>query len=98
MTLFTWLLFFFVAFISKLLLGIVVCYLIFPADRTCDECDGETLPVRMGWMGRTMSWLMRGSLQRRWCPRCGWEGMTRTSPVDRTGGAPAEVDAEPATW
>ena len=73
-----WIAFFFVAFISKLLLAAAMCYFIFPSDRTCDECNGDTLPVRMGAVGRALSWLMLGRLQRRWCPRCGWEGITRT--------------------
>ena len=74
----TWIAFFFVAFVAKLLLAMAMCYFIFPSDRTCDECNAETLPVRMGPLGRGMSRLMLGRLQRRWCPRCGWEGITRT--------------------
>lgn len=92
--LFTWLAFFFLAFIGKLLLAAAMCYLIFPAERTCDGCDADTLPVRMGWAGRTMSRLMLGTLQKRWCPRCGWEGITRTG---RMGDAHAAVPGvEPA--
>lgn len=90
----TWIAFFFLAFIGKLLLAIAMCYLIFPAERTCDGCDGETLPVRMGWAGRMTSRLMLGTLQKRWCPRCGWEGITRTG---RMGDAHAAVPGvEPA--
>lgn len=73
----TYLLYFFVTFISKAILAVAVCYLIFPTDRTCDRCDCETLPVRMGPVGRAASRLLGGRLQRRWCPRCGWQGMTR---------------------
>lgn len=73
----TYLLYFFVTFISKALLALAVCYLIFPTVRTCDACDADTLPVRMGPAGRLLSRLTGGRLQRRWCPRCGWEGMTR---------------------
>ena len=92
--LFTWIAFFFLAFIGKLLLAVAMCYLIFPAERTCDGCDAETLPVRMGWGGRMTSRLMFGTLQKRWCPRCGWEGMTRTG---RMGGAHSAVPGvEPA--
>ncbi|HEX8391524.1 MAG TPA: hypothetical protein VF665_04120 [Longimicrobium sp.] len=74
-----WIAFIFVAFVSKFFLAVAMCYLIFPAERTCDECDTETLAVRMGPLGRGMSRMMMGNLQRRWCPGCGWEGMTRTS-------------------
>lgn len=74
----TYLLYFFVTFISKALLAGVVCFLILPTQRTCDRCDCETLPVRMGAAGRMAARVVRGRLQRRWCPRCGWDGMTRT--------------------
>jgi hypothetical protein len=75
----TWIVFIFVAFVAKFFLAVAMCYLIFPSERTCDECNAETLPVRMGWFGRTLSRMMMGRLQRRWCPGCGWEGMTRTA-------------------
>jgi hypothetical protein len=73
----TYLLYFFVTFISKAILALVVCFYIFPTERTCDGCDCETLPVRMGPVGRMASRLTGGRLQRRWCPRCGREGLTR---------------------
>lgn len=79
----TYLLYFFVTFFAKAILALVVVYLIFPTARTCDGCDAETLPIRMGAAGRLLSRTTFGRLQRRWCPRCGWEGMTRT------GGLPA---------
>lgn len=92
--LFTWIAFFFMAFIAKLLLAVAMCYFIFPAERTCDTCDAETLPVRMGAAGRLMSRLMLGTLQKRWCPRCGWQGMTRSG---RMGGVHSGVPGiEPA--
>ena len=68
----TWIFFFFVAFGAKALLAFAMIYLIFPADRVCSECDGDTLPIRMGPLGRALSFLSRGAVQRRWCPRCGW--------------------------
>lgn len=74
----TWIAFFFLTFVAKALLAAAMCYLIFPAERSCDSCDAETLPVRMGVAGRLMSRLMLGSLQKRWCPACGWQGITRT--------------------
>jgi hypothetical protein len=75
----TWILFFFIAFGAKALLAFVMIYLIFPSDRVCNVCDGETLPVRMGAPGRLMQTLLLGRVQRRWCPRCGWEGLTRVT-------------------
>jgi hypothetical protein len=89
----TWIAFFFVAFFAKVGLAVAMCYLIFPAERTCDGCNAETLPVRMGLGGRMLSRLMLGRLQRRWCPRCEWEGYTRTGSMDAhapfTAGEPA---------
>jgi hypothetical protein len=58
----------------------------------CSECDGETLPIRMGALGRLLSWLTRGAVQRRWCPRCGWEGLTRSGHLNRPDAYPV---AEP---
>lgn len=81
----TWIAFFFLAFIAKLLLAAAMCYFIFPSDRTCDGCDAETLPVRMGAAGRLLNRLMLGTLQRRWCPGCGWEGITRTGRLPEAG-------------
>lgn len=89
----TWIAFFFVAFFAKLGLAMAMCYLIFPSERTCDECNAETLPVRMGLAGRLMSRVMLGRLQKRWCPRCGWEGITRTGALDAHAPYP---DTEPA--
>jgi hypothetical protein len=80
MPMYYWLYFFFVAFGSKVLLAAVMIYLLFPAETRCTGCDGETLLLRMGPAGRLASRLMLGRLQRRWCPRCGWEGMVRVSP------------------
>ena len=74
----TWIFFFFIAFGAKLVLAAAMCYFIFPAERTCDECNADTLPVRMSAPGRVMSKVMLGRLQKRWCPRCGWQGITRT--------------------
>lgn len=82
----TWIVFFFIAFGAKVVLAFAMIYLIFPTDRVCSECDGETLPIRMGVVGRLLSWMSRGAVQRRWCPRCGWEGLTRSGrlPADAT--------------
>lgn len=79
----TWTLFFFLAFGAKALLAFAMIYLIFPADRVCSQCDGETLPIQMGWGGRFLSMLSLGRIQRRWCPHCGWEGLTRSGRLNR---------------
>jgi hypothetical protein len=91
----TWIFFFFVAFGAKAVLAFAMIYLIFPADRVCNQCDGETLPLRMGVAGRAMSRLSFGYVQRRWCPRCGWEGLTRTGRLNRPGTWTSEVEQAP---
>lgn len=74
-----YLLFFFVAFGAKLVLAAIMIYLLLPTDPRCSRCDGETLLLQMGAVGRAVSRLLLGTVQRRWCPRCGWEGMGRAS-------------------
>jgi hypothetical protein len=73
----TYLLYFFVAFVTKALLALAVCWLLLPAGRSCDACDAETLPIRMGPAGRLAAALIGGRLELRWCPRCGAEGVAR---------------------
>jgi hypothetical protein len=88
-----WLMFIFIAFGAKLLLAIAMIYLILSADRVCNVCDAETIPIRMGPVGRLLSWISRGAVQRRWCPRCGWEGLTRSGRMNKPGSyAPAETE------
>jgi hypothetical protein len=92
----SWIVFFFIAFGAKVVLAFAMIYLIFPAERSCSHCDGETLPLRMGPLGRALAWLSRGEVQRRWCPRCGWEGLTRTGRLAGPGESPAEVAHQPS--
>jgi hypothetical protein len=91
----TWIFFFFLAFGAKALLAFAMIYLIFPADRVCNECDGETVLVQMGPMGRLLSAFSLGRVQRRWCPHCGWEGLTRSGRTHRPG-TPFEAGRQPA--
>lgn len=92
----TWIFFFFLAFGAKALLAFAMIYLIFPNDRVCNECDGETMLVQMGPTGRLLSALSLGRVQRRWCPRCGWEGLTRSGRTNRPG-TRSEADRQAAT-
>jgi hypothetical protein len=80
-----WLLFFFVAVGAKLLLALVTIYLLLPSERSCNQCDGETLLLRMGRGGRLLARVFLGRLQRRWCPGCGWEGLARGRPFPESG-------------
>jgi hypothetical protein len=92
----TWIFFFFLAFGAKALLAFAMIYLIFPNDRVCNECDGETMLVQMGPTGRLLSAFSLGRVQRRWCPRCGWEGLTRSGRTNRPG-TRSEADRQAAT-
>lgn len=90
----TWILFFFLAFGAKVVLAFAMIYLLLPAERSCSECDGETLPLQMGIVGRSFSAVTLGVVQRRWCPRCGWEGLTRTGRRNRPGTYLPEAEHE----
>lgn len=72
-----YLLFFFVTVGAKLLLALVMIYFLLPRERSCTQCDGETLLMGAGRAGRVGTRLFLGRVQWRWCPRCGWEGMAR---------------------
>jgi hypothetical protein len=86
-----WVFFFFVAFGSKVILATAMIYLILEEERGCPSCDAETALLRMGLPGRLLSLCSGGRVQKRWCPQCGWEGLTRSGtlnqPVSRQRGA-----------
>ena len=75
--LYYWLLFFFVAFGAKVVLAFAMIYLLLPSDRSCSQCDEETLLIRTNRAGRIGFALSKGLVQWRWCPKCGWEGLAR---------------------
>ncbi|HUE96552.1 MAG TPA: hypothetical protein VMN39_07820 [Longimicrobiaceae bacterium] len=88
--LYYWLLFFFLAFGAKVLLALVMIFMLLPSDRTCSQCDEETLLIRAHRLGRFGSALTLRRVQWRWCPRCGWEGLARRVHVaPRPAGRPA---------
>lgn len=89
--------FFFVALGAKLLFALVTIYLLFPADRSCNACDGETLLLQMGTGERLLSRFCLGALQRRWCPACRWEGFTRRVPMPKNGAAVASGPTTPTS-
>lgn len=76
-----WLFFFFVAFGAKVLLAFAMIFLLLPTDRSCNQCDEDTLLIRVNRLGRMGAALTFGLVQWRWCPRCGWEGLARRAPV-----------------
>jgi hypothetical protein len=75
--LFYYTLFLFVAFGSKLLLALAMIYMLLPSERSCNSCNEDTLLIRPGRSGKIFSRLTFGRVQRRWCPRCGWDGLAR---------------------
>ncbi len=40
--------------------------------RACPACFEETLLLRRPWLHRVAPWL-----EWRWCPECGWQGLSR---------------------
>lgn len=83
----TWLLFFFLAFGAKLLLAVAMIYLMLDSERDCASCATETLSLQMTGTDRVLAALSLGYVQRRWCPRCNWEGLTRTGHKNGSGAA-----------
>jgi hypothetical protein len=71
-------LFFFLAMGAKLLLALAMIYLLLPSDRCCNQCDEETMLLQLSRGNRWLSRLCLDTLQRRWCPACGWEGYARS--------------------
>jgi hypothetical protein len=82
--LFYYTLFLFIAFGSKLLLALAMIYMLLPSERSCNSCDEDTLLIRSARGGQIFSRLTFGRVQRRWCPRCGWDGFARRvhTPLD----------------
>ena len=56
--------------------------------RDCPACFEPTLKLRRPWLRRVAPWL-----EWRWCPTCGWQGLSRT----REGGLVRAVAAPPKT-
>ena len=92
--LYYYLLFFFVTVGAKLVMALVMIYYLLPSERSCAECDGETLLLGGSRGARFRTRLFLGMVQWRWCPRCGWEGMSRCV-VDSP--PPAEIPTDSPT-
>jgi hypothetical protein len=63
-----------------LTLGIVVTYRGLNRDRRCPTCDHETIRITSFFNHKLQRLWPDHSLQRRWCPSCGWEGYARVGP------------------
>lgn len=85
---FYYLLFFFLTVGAKLVMAAVMIYYLLPVDRRCSHCDEETLLMGGDGGARFRDRIFLGRVQRRWCPRCGWEGSTRRA---RPHAAPARL-------
>ncbi|HYW08869.1 MAG TPA: hypothetical protein VE913_18040 [Longimicrobium sp.] len=83
-----WLLFFFLAFGSKVVLAFAMIYLMLDSDRACPSCDSETMGIRLEGWKRWLGILSRGYVEQRWCPRCQWDGLTRTGRGSHAGARP----------
>ncbi len=97
--LFNWLLFICVAFVSKVVLAFVMIYILLPNERCCAQCDEETLLMRGGPISRFGTTLSLGRIRWRWCPRCGWEGLSRQiSSESRSAGEMAPQKPKTSNW
>lgn len=64
-------------FVVPLLLSGAVGWRGLPRGRRCPECGAESLPLRVRLAGLISLVLPQNVIQRRWCMRCGWTGLTR---------------------
>lgn len=59
---------------AMLLSPIILLFVFLPSGRRCPRCSAdETLLMRSGWPLRVFTKV----IGRRWCPKCGWEGLAR---------------------
>ena len=66
-----------VGLLTVLLVAAVrVGYLAIPSGRMCPQCGGGTNSVEVDYL----SGLLDPWLHKRWCSRCGWEGIGRNGP------------------
>lgn len=79
--------------------GAVMSYRGLPVGRACPHCGNETLRLLSRVLSRC-SLAVPGSLQRRWCMCCGWEGTVRLPRTTRRHAAgwppavPGRTDAD----
>lgn len=60
---------FFVIVVSKVILGLVACWMLMPRDEECPSCDARMLPLEAPHGRRRLYHVLH--LQRRWCIECG---------------------------
>lgn len=84
-------------FLVPVVLSAVVSYRALPRTADCPLCAGDTLVVRRPWFRLLSRVLPRARLQRRWCMKCGWEGLARAAPRPAPAPVEAATRAEPPT-
>jgi hypothetical protein len=66
-------------FVLPAALSVAVSYRGLPVGVSCPRCNGDTLQL-LSLALRRVSRFLPGTVQRRWCLSCGWEGTVRVSP------------------
>lgn len=66
---------FFVIVLSKVILGLVACWMLMPRDEECPRCNARMLPVEAERGRRRLYGVLH--LQRRWCIECSGEMVGR---------------------
>lgn len=78
---------------APLVLSAVVSYRTLPEGRTCPLCADDTIRLLSRWLDRISIAKPGAALERRWCPACGWEGVSRNTERGRynfVGAEPSE--------
>jgi hypothetical protein len=79
-------------FVLRIVVATIVFFFILPDGDRCPICDDVTLRVQSkGW--NTLMPRFRTS----WCMRCGWEGLHRLGPANRSKVLPTPPSPEPVT-
>ncbi|NUQ11081.1 MAG: hypothetical protein HUU26_01970 [Gemmatimonadaceae bacterium] len=63
-------------FVLRVILATVVFAMILPAGDRCLNCDATTVRLRSPVLDRCLPWF-----RKRWCLRCGWQGVLRRGAV-----------------
>jgi hypothetical protein len=63
---------------AMLLSPLLLLFIFLPSGRDCPRCGTETLPIRSRMLRP-----LRRVAGLRWCMSCGWEGVTRRTPLTR---------------
>jgi hypothetical protein len=84
-------------FVLPVALSAVVSYRSLPHGRSCPYCRADTIPLLAPRLRLLNAFNPFGSLQRRWCLDCGWEGITRVTRRPPADASSATTPVSPAT-